>query len=203
MKTKELIRQLQEADPSGELECCVDNADIFAVWPEEAYWDGCLQMLIRDQAKAPYYDVIGAKVTSKGTKVRIRPMNISDAIFNDHTLPIEYDCGEQRKKEKEAYYEKERAESIRISNDVECGFLQQYMEKKHPGISKQKVHDFYYESKMSHDDPMPEDILHHKLPKDKDGLEWTPSWYERRCMQWDREIEVEVDDGVWTLKKRT
>ena len=203
MKTKELIKQLQEADPSGELECCVDNCDIFAVWPEEAYWDGCLQILIRDPAKKPYYDIVGAKVTSKGTKVRIRPMSISDAILDNHDLPIEFDCGEQRNKEKAEYYAKEKAESIQISNDVECGFFQQYMEKKHPGINKKKVHDFYYETGMSADDPMPEDIMHSRLPKDKDGLEWIPSWFERRCKQWDREIEVEVDDGIWTLKKRT
>jgi len=31
MKVKELIRRLQEADPSGEIEACVDNIDIHFV----------------------------------------------------------------------------------------------------------------------------------------------------------------------------
>ncbi len=50
MKTKELIRQLQREDPSGELECCVDNSDIFFVEHLPAYYDGCLEVLVRDKS---------------------------------------------------------------------------------------------------------------------------------------------------------
>lgn len=32
MKTKILIEKLQKADPSGELECCVQNVDIVDVF---------------------------------------------------------------------------------------------------------------------------------------------------------------------------
>ena len=100
--------------------------------------------------------------------------------------------------------EKERAECIRISDDVECGFLQQHLAKKHPGINAKAVHDFYYESKMSADDPMPKDIAFSKVMMkigDK-KYEAIPSWYERRCQQWDREIEVEVHDREWTLRRK-
>ena len=83
MKTKELIRRLQEADPTGEAECCVGNHDIFFVESKAAYWDGRLEVLVRDQSKEPWYNVVGAKITTHGTKINIRTLSIDDAIFND------------------------------------------------------------------------------------------------------------------------
>ena len=58
MKTSELIRLLQEADPSGEVECCIDNHDIYSVelWP--AFYDGALEILVRDPSLRPYYDIV-------------------------------------------------------------------------------------------------------------------------------------------------
>lgn len=189
MKTKDLIAALQDADPSGELECCVGNADIHTVYPEPAYWDGCLQVLIHDKNKAPYYDVVGAKIVGKGTKVVIHPLSISDAIANDHDLPIEYEgVSELKRKDYEESYMRQRQESIDISNDVERGFFIQWINEK--GIDLTQAAIDFYNANMKYNDPMPEDIMHSKLPKDKDGLEWIPSWKERRERQWEREIEV-------------
>ena len=53
MKSKELIRLLQEEDPSGEVEVCVQNFDILGIHTEPAYWDGSLQVLMRDASKPP------------------------------------------------------------------------------------------------------------------------------------------------------
>lgn len=83
MKTKELIRQLQEADPSGELECTVDGVDIFAVWTEPGYYDGPYEILIRDPDLAPYYDVVGGIISTEGTKVRIRAMSLRTALLEE------------------------------------------------------------------------------------------------------------------------
>ncbi len=94
MKTKTLIALLQKADPSGEEECCVGNIDILDVWIEPAYWDGCLQVLKRDE-NSKGYSVIGAKITSKGKKVVIDTHSIKSAIWNrisaGYKLDIEYD----------------------------------------------------------------------------------------------------------------
>ena len=87
MKTKELIRQLQEADPSGECDCCVDNADILFVQKEEAYWDGRLQVLQRDGKG----HVVGIKITSNGDKVSINICPLDEAIFNYPDLPVDFD----------------------------------------------------------------------------------------------------------------
>jgi hypothetical protein len=79
VKTKELIRQLQKADPSGEIECCIGNADILFVDIMEAYWDGRLQTLIRDKnGKA-----IGVKVTSNGMKIKIHDYSIKDVLLDN------------------------------------------------------------------------------------------------------------------------
>ena len=71
MKTKELIRLLQEADPTGEEEVCVNNEDILDVGTEPAYWDGTLQILERDEKLSPYYNVVGATFKREGCKVSI------------------------------------------------------------------------------------------------------------------------------------
>jgi len=89
MKTKELIRQLQEADPSGEDEVSVGNVDIHFVDREPAYYDGCLQVLVRDEAQNGY-NITGAKLVSQGNKVVIHTLSITDALWDNAELPIDY-----------------------------------------------------------------------------------------------------------------
>ena len=121
MKTKELIRQLQEADPSGEMNCCVENVDIFFVDCEPAYWDGCLQVLERDPT-SKYYNVIGAKYTTEGRKIVIVTHSIKDAILENPDLPIEYEGFSDESKTKGSYQkdvEKWREKTRRINAKVE------------------------------------------------------------------------------------
>ena len=121
MKTKELIKQLQEADPTGETECCVDNKDIFFVDCEPSYWDGCLQILKRDHT-SKHYNVIGARYTTKGHKISIVTLSIEDAISEDPDLSIEYEGFFDGCKTMERYQEavkKWRKRTIRINKKVE------------------------------------------------------------------------------------
>jgi hypothetical protein len=83
MKTKELIRRLQEADPTGEVECCVGNLDIYDIYQIGAYYDGALQVLIHDESKRDKsWSVIGAKMKGNGTKVQINTLSIEDVIYD-------------------------------------------------------------------------------------------------------------------------
>ena len=95
MKTKDLIAALQKKDPSGEIECCVGNADIHFLSVEPAYWDGRLQILHRDHSKDPYYNIVGAKRTSKGSKVVLHVYSIEDYISdNPEDAKVDYsECG--------------------------------------------------------------------------------------------------------------
>jgi hypothetical protein len=82
MKTSELIRLLQEADPSGDVECCIDNHDIYSVerWP--AFYDGALEILIRDPSLRPYYEVIGGIIRRTGQKIRLRSLPLEHAVWD-------------------------------------------------------------------------------------------------------------------------
>ena len=51
MKVKDLIKQLQELDPTGEIEVCVGNSDIIDISLFPAYYDGYLQVLKKDLSK--------------------------------------------------------------------------------------------------------------------------------------------------------
>ena len=88
MKTKDLIKLLQETDPSGEMDCVVNNVDIFIAYGVVSYWDGCKQLLIRDETNKDCYNVVAAEYRSDGWKVQIETMDISEALLNDPDLPV-------------------------------------------------------------------------------------------------------------------
>ncbi len=119
MKSKDLIRFLQEVDPEGETEVCVDNEDIYFVERPEAYWDGRLQVLIRDPDKAPYYNVDGIKFVSRGEKIRLNLLPFQDVLLNDSDARMEYDS-ETTRKRMEKQVEAERAEVRRIFREIEA-----------------------------------------------------------------------------------
>lgn len=89
MKTSELIRRLQEADPNDEAECCVDNEDILFLEVLPGYYDGRLQVFTRDPARAPYFDIVGAKITSAGTKIKIRHCSIEELLIDHPEMPVD------------------------------------------------------------------------------------------------------------------
>jgi hypothetical protein len=95
MKTKEVIRLLQECDPSGEEEVLVGNHSLFDIMMEPAYYDGSAQILIRDETN-PYYNVIGARWTNEGNKVVITAFGIEEALLNNPDLPVEIETNNPR-----------------------------------------------------------------------------------------------------------
>ena len=213
MKTKELIRQLQEADPSGELECCVNNADIHFVNVEPAYYDGCLQVLKRDESKSPYYNICGAKYTSVGDKVVIRPLSICDAVFEQQDLPVEFEgLNPDRAAGYKASVDKRRKQTEEINNDIERESFVEFMVKKYfvfidTEDIKKLASEFYVEN-MDYRDPSPDDLLHLKVMSKVSNDPNVPlqevwaSWHDRRCRQWDREFTIDfVEGGKLVLRK--
>jgi hypothetical protein len=98
VKTKDLIRQLQKADPSGELECSVHGKDVFFVEQEPGWKDGHYEVLIRDVAQ-PGYNVIGAKASLKGEKITIHTLSIQDALWDNPDLQVECQDANRRVRE--------------------------------------------------------------------------------------------------------
>lgn len=121
MKTKELIAQLQKADPSGELPVCVGNVDIYFVELMGAYYDGHLQQLIHDESlKGKSFSIIGAQVIAQGNKVCIHPYSIEDGIFDDPDFPVEFVGGSENSIESyKITFEKWRKESRETEKRME------------------------------------------------------------------------------------
>ena|ERR1700742_1628707 len=96
MKTKDLIRLLNELDPTGEGHACIGNKDILSAHWEGSYYDGCLQVLKRE---GDFYepDIVGAEIRSKGRKLVIEPWSISDALWNEPDMPVAFDGDFARK----------------------------------------------------------------------------------------------------------
>ena len=93
MKTKELIRILQEADPSGEIEVVVwsgANSDILYVDRQAGDFDGAYEVLVRD-GSTDHCDVTGIKVTDKHEKVVIRDYPMKEVLADYPDINIDYD----------------------------------------------------------------------------------------------------------------
>jgi len=94
MKTKELIKRLQDADPSGEIECCVGNQDIYFISQEPSYYDGALQVLIHDEKlRDKCWSIVGAKIIrTSQPKIQIHILSIQDVLFDtedNKDFPVE------------------------------------------------------------------------------------------------------------------
>lgn len=97
MKTADLVRLLQEADPSGELEVTVGKTDIWFLQVLPCYYDGYVEILKRDQT-TEYYNVLGAEKRGHGYHVMIETHSIADMLNGDPDLPVTFDCpaGEEK-----------------------------------------------------------------------------------------------------------
>lgn len=93
MKSKDIIAKLQELDPSGEIEVFVDNMDIFYLNRDLSYWDGRPTLLLRDESKKPYYDIVGFNRTGmipQGLKINIKVLSPFDILLNDPEAVAQY-----------------------------------------------------------------------------------------------------------------
>lgn len=85
MKTKDLIAALQEVDPTGEEQCCIQNADIWNVGLEPAYYDGAVHIIEFDKNHHP----IRGRRQRSGNKVTISSISIQDGLEYDNFV-IDY-----------------------------------------------------------------------------------------------------------------
>jgi hypothetical protein len=90
MKSKKVIQILQELDPTGEEEVCVENIDIHYITKEPAYYDGHLQVLERDE-KDDDFNIKSAKYVSQGAKLVIETQSIEDMIHLRPNSEVTFD----------------------------------------------------------------------------------------------------------------
>jgi len=187
---------LQEADPTGEIECCIDNMDIHFVDRMPAYWDGTLQLLQRDH-DCKYYNVIGAKYTSRGDKIKIKYLSITDAIGADENLPIDYsEVGNaERQRDYEASDNKTRAAYRDMHRVIERDHFVRWVTKeagKQSGdlAEIERVASTFFDANLTANDPLPPDI----------AMNAAISWYDRREIQWSRAFTLRYDGMDWAIE---
>lgn len=109
MKTSEIIKYLQEKDPSGELEVTVGKTPIHFLTLIAGYYDGCYSVLKHDpELTGKFYDVVGAEIRCDGYHISIETMGIDEMLLDDPEALVTYDSDYTKKK-----YE-ERVEQWRI-----------------------------------------------------------------------------------------
>lgn len=98
MTTAELIRQLQTADPSGELPVCLANGgeDVRFVCREAGYYDGPYEQLVRGEDGR---SISRAVLTTRGEKVRIHYSSIAEIMIDRPDFPVTIDVSEGRREE--------------------------------------------------------------------------------------------------------
>lgn len=123
MKTKELIRRLQEEDPLGETEVNVNGEDIYFCEKYPGYYDGAYEVLIHAEHRKPYYSPIGAKICRRGEKVVIKTLSSEDLLWDNPDALIQYDAPETEERYKcgiERKREEIRGEIARINTEIDA-----------------------------------------------------------------------------------
>ena len=83
MKTKDFIKMLQEADPTGEAYIRLpDGGAPYSAWKKEGYWDGPYQYLEAKEGET-IYDKPTFVYSSLGSKVDIYSTHIDDIIWEE------------------------------------------------------------------------------------------------------------------------
>jgi len=81
MKSKELIRLLQECDPTGETEVVTTDGDIyFVAWEESG---AITELLIRDPKTKDEYNIIGSRITRRVDSICLVSISAEEALLND------------------------------------------------------------------------------------------------------------------------
>jgi hypothetical protein len=92
VKTRELIRQLQNEDPEGDAEVVVGGTDIYFASREPMYYDGTPTLLVHDPEKVgKCFSVIGLRIPYGGHKVRLHVLEAEDLFIDHLDAPVVYD----------------------------------------------------------------------------------------------------------------
>lgn len=196
MKTKELIRQLIEADPSGEEEVCVGNCDIHFIENLPAYYDGSLQVLQRDE-NCKFYNIIGGKYKRTGRKIQIHTLSISDAISNRQEIPVDYSelAADQQISTKKAHDDL-REWHKKLDNELECQYFCEWAKDEAKKITAniediKYIAEGFFKKNVSPEDPFPEG-----------GISLGQSYITTRKQQWAKKFQVVMEEGFLKIKVR-
>lgn len=117
MKVKELIRQLQELDPTGEIEVNGWAGDIHFADRTPYYYDGYVYTLIKDQDGCVKGMEIGSPTNQD--KIILHELDIEDVLLDDPELPIIIHIDGQARERYEQKVDKARQAMRQIKEEVD------------------------------------------------------------------------------------
>lgn len=194
MKTKELIRQLQEADPSGEIEVAVGNTDIHFLELQPAYYDGPLQVLSRD-LNSKYYNITGVTYKRTGSKICIHTLSASDVISQDDDAIIDYsELSEESRIATKKAHDSLREFVSDIENELELEHFLKWAKKQAEKLTVdtediKAVASNFFKKHISRNDPLPEG-----------GIPLGKNYIETREQQWNEKYQVHIENGFLKIK---
>lgn len=192
MKTKELIKQLQEEDPSGENEVYVGNESISFVSAEPAYYDGAAKQVIRD--KNGY--AISGKYVRKGTKIQIHTISFYDLVFEDPNFQIDFsELNEHNRESTIKRYDKIREFSKSVDYDID---LDNFIEWVVNNVKQYGEYDKKYIEDISKIFFINNDLHNIKYTI----TESTGSQHDNRQLQWSGLFEVTCEDGFIKIQEK-
>jgi len=186
MISSEVIRMLQEADPTGQKEVCVNNMDIQFIETQPAYYDGSLQVLQRDSTKKGY-NIVGGKYLRSGDKVVIHTLSIHDAIGYDPDIQVDYsELPESLAEITQNAHEQLRFFCRTLDFNMEQGEFVEWALLQASNLTSdiEEVKDLakaFYQNHFSPSDPV----------KIKEGN----SRRQARHQQWEQQCQVVLNDG--------
>lgn len=200
MKVKELIKQLMDADPTGNEEVVVNNIDIHFVEELPGYYDGAYQILHRDESKKDCWNITGGEYRRSGSKIQIHTLAISDIL--DRDVQIDYSKIGNKALEKKYFEadEKTRQQYKNIHIDCEWSNFKEWLKEKASEISGDPMdyivaRDFFDEN-IDPNCPLPIE----KTEAEKLGQCLHDSYVNRRKLQWNNTIEIEYLGMDWSIK---
>lgn len=189
MQTKDLIKQLQEADPTGEEYITVHGSDISHVENLPSYYDGCQDIIFKDANERP----IGGLVRSSGRKIVIKLWSLSDAIFDNPELKVDYsDCDPESAKRYKAYHDKMREFRHKVDYDLNFKNFIKFIEGKVPIFEKEEIEksakEFFDKNLKFLCNP---EIPTYQITREDGGISY-PSFVNRQLTYWNDNIFVTV-----------
>jgi hypothetical protein len=193
MKTKDLIKKLQEEDPTGEEHVVVDNLDISFISKEPAYYDGAAQMIIRDEKR----HAISGKYLRNGHKIQIHTIDFNTLLWDHKDFTMDYsELDPERQKSYRENHDKVRDAAKNFDyqmavKDFEDWFVEKASKLVDAYDDMRGAAKAFFDANLTPYDKIPADI-----PIIGE------SYVSRRKIQWDREIDVSYSENGFCIKKK-
>ncbi len=181
MKTSDLIKKLQEQDPSGQLDVVVSGQPISCVQNLPGYYDGRFLRKIYENDK-----LVGAKYCAKDRKIELYTWDLDSALLDNPDLPV--DCSEAT--HYESRVQQMRLDNITILDKIERDAFKEFVTLTVLAVFDFEIDDWYDKLGLSWRDPLP------KYP------DYGLSIHDRRLNGWKERFEVLIEDNVLVVRDK-